>query len=153
MRDHRKIAYASYRRVSFAGIVLMLIGLGLAIWGTQALWAAYSLNATGIRTEGTVIEIGKKGIYRFPRVEFYTSSGEKVDFWSKFEVSQDLFSYKIGDKVPVIYNPDNPAEAQIDAFWERNFLHLFLLLLGGIIALIGWLVRRNFLKKARNYES
>ncbi|WP_051633026.1 DUF3592 domain-containing protein [Thermonema rossianum] len=143
----------AYRRVSFVGIVLMFMGAGLMFWGAQALLQARALNSGGIRTQGTVVDIYENGIYRSPAVEFYTQSGEKITFRSDLEVNQDMFKYSIGDKVPVIYNPDNPAEAQIDAFWERNFLHLFLLLLGGIIALIGWLVRRNFLKKARNYES
>lgn len=144
---------SAYRRVSFVGIVLMLIGAGLMFWGAKALLQARALGSDGIRTQGTVVDIRKNGIYRSPIVEFYTRTGEKVIFTSELEVNQDMFNYNIGDKVPVIYNPDEPASAKIDAFWERNFLQLFLLLLGGIVALTGWFVRRSFLKKARAYEN
>lgn len=150
---YRKITATSYRRLSMVGIILMFIGIGLGIWGAKVLLKEHALTKKGIRTQGTVVSVHKNGIYRSPIVEFNTLEGERISFRSNFEYNLDLYPYKIGDVVPVIYEPNNPNSAEIDAFWEHNFLYLFLIGLGMILLLVGFVVRFVFLKKARAYES
>lgn len=55
-----------------------------------------------------------------PVVEFYTNRGDKIRFTDD-SVGTIPPAYQPGDKVEVIYNPENPLEARIS-----SFVHLYL---------------------------
>ncbi|WP_299454489.1 DUF3592 domain-containing protein [uncultured Microscilla sp.] len=140
---------SAYRRVSYVGVVLFILGGGVAVYGFTFWQKTQNLKKNGIRTKGTVYEIGSKAIYRFPFVKFTTKKGEEIRFRSKLEVNVDLFNYKIGQEVDVIYHKYNPHNARIDKFWENNMAELYLTLLGVIIMFVGLMVRWFFIRKVR----
>lgn len=67
-----------------------------------------------------------------PRVSFQTASGVAIEFLS--EVSS-FPAPKVGDKVRVLYDPDDPKEATIDGFMNKHLLELILfgIGLGGVL--------------------
>ncbi|OJJ21495.1 hypothetical protein BKI52_13195 [marine bacterium AO1-C] len=139
----------AYRAVSYVGVVIFILGGIVAVYGFTFWQSTQNLKKNGIRVEGTVFEIGSKAIYRFPFVKFTTKKGEEIRFKSRLEVNMDLFKYKVGDKVTVIYHKDDPRNARIDKFWEQNMPELYLAILGAIVMFVGLFVRWTFARKAR----
>ena len=140
----------AYKRIAYiVGTILPLFGLVITYYGFQALNELKSLDANGVKVEGVVVEKKKNGIYRSPYVKFATLEGDSITFLSEFEINQDMYSYPVGKKVTVIYDKNDPQNARIDAFMERNFLHLFLIGFGVFLVLLGLFIRYYFLKKAR----
>lgn len=142
----------AFRSASFVGIVLVLIGLGIAVYGFSFLLEQNDLKSNGIRVKGTVVEIEENAIYRSPWVKFTTLEGEEVTFLSKLEQNKDIFPYVVGQEVDVIYHKDNPRNAKIYAFWEQYFAQIFLGIVGLFLILFGWFLRWHFLRKAKKLD-
>ena len=140
-----------YKTVSYIGFVVMLGGLIVAIYGFSFLLEANDLEANGVKVKGTVVEINEKAIYRSPFVTFTTLEGEEITFLSDLEVNHMMFDYVIGQQVDVIYHRNDPHNAKIDAFWEKNFGQLFLGCFGFLIMLIGLLINWIYRRKARRF--
>lgn len=143
----------AYKNVSYVGFVILFFGLIISAYGFSFLLIQHDLEANAVRVTGTVFDINKKAIYRSPWVKFKTLEGQEIKFLSQLEVNVDLFNYTIGQEVAVIYHKDNPNQAKIDAFWESNFEQLFLGCFGVFLILLGFFMRRYFLKKAVQYNS
>ena len=143
----------AYKSASFVGIILFLFGIIIAIYGFSFLLEDNALTENGVIVKGKVIDINKKAIYRSPFVKFKTEEGEEFTFLSKLEVNVDLFQYQIGQEVEVIYNKENPKQAEINAFWERNVAQVYLGWLGVFLMLFGLFFRRRMLKKAKKYST
>jgi hypothetical protein len=132
--------------------VLFILGGIVAAYGYTFWQKTQDLKKNGIKVTGTVYEIGSKAIYRFPFVKFKTKEGEEIMFKSELEVNVDLFQYKVGQQVEVIYHKDNPRNARIDGFWEHNTAEMYLALLGAIVMVVGLIVRLTFARKARRHS-
>ncbi len=141
----------AYKNASFVGIVLFLFGIVITGYGFSFLMEDNDLQENGIIVKGEVIDINKKDIYRSPFVRFTTEEGETITFLSKLDVNVDLFQYEIGQEVEVIYHKNNPKQAEINAFWERNTAQLYLGCFGVFLMFFGIFLRRRLLKKARRY--
>ena len=79
--------------------------------------------------DGSVIRLHAGGSH--PQIEFTTPSGETVSY------SQGgfIFSYRVGDRVRVRYDPANPrATASLDTIGALWFPPLLLAALGGVSA-------------------
>lgn len=142
----------AFKTASFVGIVLFIFGIIIAIYGFSFLADSQSLDENGVIVKGKVIDIAKKAIYRSPIVQFKTLEGQSVTFKSKLEVNKDLFKYTIGQEVKVIYDKNNPQNAEINAFWERNMAQLYLGIFGVGLMIFGLFFRRRMLKKAKKYS-
>jgi hypothetical protein len=78
------------------------------------------LIRNGVTTEGTVIQIYTKhnpsyrrlpGItYDIPIISFTTPDHKEFQTWGCPDC------YKIGDRVPIIYDPKNPANAEVNSW-------------------------------------
>jgi hypothetical protein len=128
-------------RAAFAGTLLFVIGLAIAGGVYQVNRQEQEQLRGWRRAEGTVVELLRRqsaaGEVVFPLVSFMTASGERVSFTAK---PGDSPRY-VEDTVPVLYHPDHPQDALIDARarrWTRNGLAagaaLLLLALGGYVA-------------------
>lgn len=142
----------AYRNASYVGFVLSIFGTIIAIYGFSFLLQLQELDANGATAKGTVFQIDANAIYRSPWVVFKTPDGKEYRFLSELEQNKDLFPYVIGQEVEVIYNKNNPREARINAFWERNFAQIFLGIFGVFLMLFGLFVRWQFLRKAKKYD-
>ncbi len=143
-------ARRSYRRLAIiVGSALTAFGLILFYFGWKFYQEARYLEENGIVTQGVVIDIRKNGIYRSPYVKFKTRNGDEIVFVSELEVAENFYKYPVGTKVEVIYVPDNPYNASINAEMEKKFLHYFLFGLGSLLFLVAIFVYSYYSKKAK----
>jgi hypothetical protein len=130
-------------RAAFAGVLLFVIGLGIAMGTLQVNRREQDQLRGSRRADGTVVELLRRrtveGEILVPLIAFKTASGERVSF-TLSEPGRDS-PYYINAPVKVLYHPDHPQDALIDTRarrWTRNALAggaaLILLALGGYVA-------------------
>jgi hypothetical protein len=135
---------AAYSSLS---VIFILAGIGLLGAGIYAFFRQRSRMARGISTTGVVIELVRQrvegeyvrsrsehgvkieGKYRYrPAIRFETPSGESIEFISG--IAMRPAPYEVGERVEVIYDPQNPRQAQINRFVNLWFYTLLLLFFG-----------------------
>jgi hypothetical protein len=97
----------------FAGVLFLIIA-----WNSWR--ATYRIVRNGIRTQGIVVDLYHKpvrGLERrtgtlAPVVQFYTASGEQVQYYSQTYTSPPM--YQPGQTVDIWYLPENPHQATLD---------------------------------------
>lgn len=141
----------AYHIVAAWGLIVILIGIGLVVYGFTFFADKLDLEKNGITVPGTVIDINSKPPYRAPIVRFTTRDNRTITFLSRLDVNVRLFNYTVGQKVEVIYHRNNPNNCQINSFWEKNIGNIALWGLGLIAMTGGWLLRRHYLKRAREF--
>ena len=130
-----------FRLVSIGFAVL---GIGLLVGG----WLMYRRTTrfldTATSTTGTVVanqrRIDSDGTTSYPpEVRFTAPAGDTIEFRSSGGSTSSMYS--IGERVPVLYDPRNPGDAEIRSF---TTLWLFPLILGargvafGAAGVAGW---------------
>jgi len=121
--------------VHWLGWMLSAIVLILLVFICLFLKRPATLMLTGKRTEGVVTGIVKKGVLLSPVVQFISSNGKKVEVSSKNYST--TISIKLGEKVTLLYNPANPADAQL-LMW-REFTIVGFLLIFILVVLLLWI--------------
>jgi hypothetical protein len=118
----------------------LLLGLALVAGAVYFAKQTHVFKRDGGHAEGTVVgertlrelEISKTSVSysvtRSPIVEFAPEGGKTLRFKSNLWSS---WSDRIGTKVPVLYNKEDPSDARVDGFFENWLLTLVLGLLGG----------------------
>ena len=140
----------AYKNASYAGIVLYLIGVVLIAYGLFNYGIEMDLDQKGQKATGTVYELAVTEPYRQAMVEFKTEEGKTVRFLDKLFWNQDFGKYKVGQQVEVIYDPANPeATATINDFFQRNSAPWWPFIVGLVVLLVGWIMRRTMLRKAK----
>jgi hypothetical protein len=108
----------STRNLRIAAVVFAGLGaLGLAV-------AAFNVPRTsrlvlGGRAEGTVVAFQRVGRGRHLVVRYDAPDGESIQFRSQVDRPRHV---RVGDNVPVLYDPHDPAVAEVDSFhaiWGR----------------------------------
>lgn len=114
------------RAIGVLAIVSFLCSAPIAAW---FYFSTARFLEVAIETEGVVIEIDKsensdgRTMYR-PVFAFTADNGRNYEVPSS--VSSGRPSHGIGDKVSILYDPEQPAEAELDSTWR--------LWLGAVIA-------------------
>jgi hypothetical protein len=132
---------------TIAGLVLFVVGLAVGVGVLESDRRERQRLEGAVRTEGTVIAQIKlqtaDGTAYAPVIAFSTGSGERVSFTAH---ATDPSKYWLGAKVPVRYEPGNPAGAQIDSSTLRLIRNLLggagSLLVMSLGAYIAWYARR-----------
>lgn len=113
-------------------------------------------------SEGTVIGLAERSdtdlsvtsIYYYPMVEFHTRTNERIEFLSSSGTNPP--SYRKGEKVEVLYLPNEPQNAFIKGFFSLWGAALIIGGVGGMFLLIGGTIlgvsrfkssRDNYLKQ------
>ena len=116
---------------AFAGVLFVVVAIGLALFALAIERHERRIRAGSIRTTGSVVALlerhDRRGISYAPLIRFTTSTGDHVDFTASR--SGNPSPHKIGDPVPVYYHPDNPRFAGIDdptSRWRRTAFAGFL---------------------------
>jgi uncharacterized protein DUF3592 len=128
---------------TFAGMLLFVIGLGIAGGIYQIGAKERELRRGWIRTEGTVVNVLKRqtldGPVFSPLIVFQTAAGVRVSFTAR--VSHETVQHPIGEKIAVLYPPQHPEDAEIDNARQRlirNILAdvgaMLLIVLGATVA-------------------
>jgi hypothetical protein len=129
-------------RAAFAGVLLFVIGLGIASATFQINRQEQERLEGWLRADGTVVELLRRrtmeGEILVPLVVFKTASGERVSFTGTGPGRDS--PYYINAPVKVLYHPGRPQDAQVDPRGRvtRNAVGaagaLILMALGGYVA-------------------
>jgi hypothetical protein len=87
-------------------------------------WSKHIDALAGKRGEDQVVQT----VTYVPEVEFALPSGGTRRF--RASVYPNSPDYEVGQQVPVLYNPQNPSQADINAFWNNWLGPIVLLGLG-----------------------
>jgi hypothetical protein len=115
-------------------IFLLIFGLAFLIIALAFFFKLKKISRNGIKTEGSVFDVEYKQNYRipYPVIRFLTADNvwitQTPDYWSN-----DTVPVK-GDKVHIIYNPDNPADFVVAG--KSNRVRPFILI--GLCFIILW---------------
>ncbi len=90
------------------GAIFAMVGIGFGIYSVY-----FSFGTK--ETDGTVIEM--KGMTQQSPVVEYNVDGQRFTFHSS--ISSSPPAYGVGDKVTILYDPDDPTTAQINTFHDR----------------------------------
>ena len=144
--------------IVWIGAIFTPIGLVFAGIGAWAYLEDRSLAESGLRAQGTVIEmVGSRdsdnGYTYRPLVEFFDANGERHTFTSR--VGTNPPDHSTGETVEVIYAPGSPQNAMLDSFSDRFLLPLIFGGLGTVFAaiggglLFGWIRHRAIVARLR----
>jgi hypothetical protein len=128
---------------TFAGLLLFIIGLAIAGGAYQIDSKERQLRRGWIRTEGTVVQVLKRqtldGAVFAPLIVFQATSGARVSFTAR--IGNESPQHAVGEKIPVLYSPQNPEAAEIDHARQRRTRNILaavaavlLMSLGGTVA-------------------
>lgn len=98
--------------------VLALIGIGMLTGAFFIYRNTAAFTASAAKAEGTVIDLQRSrssDTYR-PVVRFATSSGQPIEFVSSSGSNPP--SYARGERVEVLYHPDDPNAAKINGWFS-----------------------------------
>jgi hypothetical protein len=115
------------------GIIFAALGLGMLIGTFFWYRNTRSFLAEATRTEGTVIDL--VGSHYRPIVHFTDRHGQEIEFTSS--TGSNPPAYSIGQKVEVLYRPNEPQTAAIDSFFSLWGVSVILGGLGGVFFAIG----------------
>ena len=128
--------------------IFMLAGLLFFAIGSGMTMRQRTLEGQGIEVPGVVVNLQENydsdGSTYTPVVQFKTSSGQSIEFVSSY--SSNPPAYDVGESVTVVYPPENPADAIIKG--DGQLLHIIFMLLGGIVAAVGFYLVISTLRAA-----
>lgn len=125
------------RRKDWVPRVCLALAVGLLAAGVATFIHTMRFVAGAERATGTVIDLDSRtdsdGVTFYPVVRFTTAEGRTVEFVSSSGSSPP--SESVGDEVEVLYDPDDPTDAQLSGFFH---LWLWPLVLGPLGILVGF---------------
>ena len=111
-------------------LVCLALGVGLLLASAATFVHTKRFVAGAERATGTVIDLSvdfsSDGTVYYPVVRFTTAEGRTVEFRSSSGSSSQP---DVGDRVDVLYDPDDPQDAQLSGFFD---LWLWTIALGGL---------------------
>ena len=124
--------------------LFLIIGLGACAGGIYLAGKRSDFLASAIPTDGTVISFhrtssssnGHTSTSYYPVVR-YTPIGQSTSITFEHDIGSSHPSFARGDKVKVLYAPDDPHHAIIDQGWLNWFGPMMLIGIGGIFSLLG----------------
>jgi hypothetical protein len=118
------------------GVIFALVGAVFAAIGIGVGIKNWTFAATARETEGTVVRLvvtGKRGTAA-PVVR-YEVKGQSFEFQSS--VASSPPAHGVGEKVTVLYQPDQPHQGNIKSFMDLWFLPVIFAGLGTLFFVIG----------------
>ena len=110
----------------------LLAGLLFAVMGVVFVVQSWQKLYRWPRVEGTVVALVRLTVLKNPEVEYRDAAGAMHRFVSKLPYHQKL---KVGAKVMVAVNPDNPAEAE-QVNWVTAIVTPFLMVAFGVVVVL-----------------
>ena len=94
---------------TIAGVLLFAIGVAIAVGTYETSWQNRERRHQLLKADGTVVAVVGGTNAGRPVVSFATASGERLGF-----TDRRAGTYSPGERVTVLYPPENPAAAIID---------------------------------------
>jgi hypothetical protein len=134
------------RLLPWLWLAFLALGVGLLIVGAVVLVRTVRFVADAEHATGTVIDMSRErdsegGVTFYPVVRFTTAAGERIEFVSTSGSNPP--SETPGDRVEVLYNPDDPSAAKLSGLFHVWLLPIILLVMGAVFAGSAWFVRRT----------
>ena len=111
-------------RVSIGCITIFanLFFAAFCLWGAYAAYTGWQLQTKGEATTGVVIRMeesssGEGGCCVYSPVVEFNANGQTYSF--EGDNASDPPAYRVGEEVPVLYDPARPETAQINKWTER----------------------------------
>lgn len=101
----------------FGGIGAILLAIAGVVYFREAGFLNSAEKATGTVTDYNLSSSDNGGTTYCPVIEFTTANGEPVKFYGN--VCSSPASYKIGEKVDVLYDPQDITQVQMSSFWAQ----------------------------------
>ncbi len=137
-------------RSSFTTWLKVLVILGVVGLLVAAAWFIHiqQFLADAVTTQGSISQIveefDSEGHLTYtPEIQFQDRSGQLRTI--RTFISSNEGDYHVGQPMPVLYNPQNPAQATVATFWEI-YIGCTILLIVSLAALIGGGVTSALLK-------
>ena len=124
----------------------LFIGLGVLLLVAGAVFAVLTARfvASADRAEGTVVDRARSvddedgSVVYFPIVRFTTAEARTVEFKSSASTSDE-----IGDRVDVLYDPDDPTDARLAGFFNIWGFSLIFGLIGTVFVGVSAIIVRR----------
>ena len=134
--------------------VFLLVGIGMLAGSWSWYQNTRSFIGQAAKAEGTIVELVRSNssdstTYR-PVVHFNNQNGEQIEFTSS--AGSNPPSYSKGEKVEVLYLPNEPRNAKINGFFSLWGGSLIIGGIGGVFFLIGAGILLVSLLKSRSDE-
>lgn len=132
-----------------AGAILLIVGVVLACITVIVERHQEKVFAGAVHTTGTIVALlprggsGNAATYA-PIVRYRTKDGVSIDFTASLAAHRS--AHRVGDRVPVVYTPLNPQQADIDSWTSRWLLTV---LCGGLAAILSALALVTLLSARR----
>lgn len=127
------------RVIAILKYLILLVGLGLLIVAFYLFQSSSSFLDGAVTTEGTVIELvrsrSEDSITYRPVVQFTPQNASAMEFLSS--AGSNPPSYSPGQRVEVLYDPTNPADARLKSFFSLWGASLIVGGLGALFFLTG----------------
>lgn len=110
-------------KVTFLVVGVILLGVAAVVGLSVRRFTHAAASA-----EGAVVRLNAGGSH--PQVDFVTAAGDRVSY----PQGGLIFGARVGDKVRVLYMPDEPlSTARVDTFGSLWFVPLLLLAIGVVM--------------------
>jgi Protein of unknown function (DUF3592) len=139
-------AVAAQRKTNRLAVPFLFVaGTGLVILGAHLYRTTEVFLAKAVRAQGIVVEMAANhssdGNTWAPVVEF-SHAGNRYRF--KDSVSSNPPSYRTGDRVAVLFDPDHPRDARIDRGRWNRLVPILVAGSGALFSLLGfWVLKRR----------
>ncbi len=105
-------------------ILLAILAFGVGIY---SLYSSYVFEKNAVKSKGSVVGYHIEGDKTKPIIEYKVNRRQMM----RLDLNLLLFSpeFEIGQKISVMYDPDNPLDAKISHFfdsWKFGFFAVFL---------------------------
>lgn len=126
-------------RFAIWGLMCALVGAGFLANALRIYWKRRTFLASAASATGTVVAVRVEGIGRnavsVPTFEFATAAGTAQRAESL--MGSGLQGFRVGETVPIRYDPAAPDRAEVDAFAVLWGLALLRAGFGGLFLLMG----------------
>ena len=124
----------------FAPPILLLAGVGLLFLGVHLHQKTAAFLARAVRAPGVVVEMAtnhsSEGNSTYAPVVGFEHDGRKYTF--KDTISSNPPSYRRGEAVGVLYDPDQPRDARIDRGRWNKAVPILIGVFGALLCLLGF---------------
>ncbi len=144
-----------------AAVVFIAAGMVMIYWGLYFYGKIHSLRKNGVKTEGTILRYRRvqghktNDMMLVPVVEFQTNSGKTIIVEGTVDnISLTKNICSSGERVEIIYDPEDPKNAVINTFAELWFAPLLLWFIGsGFIIVPPFTIWKYYHEKQGHYKT
>ena len=127
---------ANRLKIGCMAVLINLFFMAFCLWGVYAGYISWKLQTSGEKTEGTVVRLNEQsdsegGCCTYVPIVEFDAGGRAYSF--EGDTASDPPAYRVGERVPVIYDPADPETAQIDK-WSERWLFPILIIPAMLIA-------------------